>query len=93
MRIAVDAMGGDNAPGVVVEGALLAAKELGCDIVLVGDNDLVQKELFKKSPKTPGNISVCHASQVISMNEPAALSVRRKRDSSISIAAQLLKDG
>jgi len=92
MRIAVDAMGGDKAPGVVVEGALMAAKELGCDIVLVGDNDLIQKELFKRAPKIPSNISVCHASQAIGMNEPAALSVRRKRDSSISVAAQLLKD-
>ncbi|MFH1868664.1 MAG: phosphate acyltransferase PlsX [Candidatus Omnitrophota bacterium] len=92
MRIAVDAMGGDNAPHAVVEGAIMAAREFNCDIVLVGDNDLVQKELFKKGGKAPGNISVCHASEVIGMDEPAALSVRRKRDSSINVGAMLLKD-
>jgi glycerol-3-phosphate acyltransferase PlsX len=93
MRIAIDAMGGDNAPGVVIEGALMAARELDCDIVLVGDNDIVQKELFGKGAKAPKNISVCHASEAIGMDEPAALSVRRKRDSSISVGAQLLKEG
>jgi len=92
MRIAVDAMGGDNAPFVVVEGALMAAKEFGYDIVLVGDNILIQKELFKRAHKKPRNISVCHASEVIGMDEPAALSIRRKRDSSISVGAKLLKD-
>ncbi|MFC1807208.1 phosphate acyltransferase PlsX [Candidatus Omnitrophota bacterium] len=93
MRIAIDAMGGDNAPHVVVEGALMAASEFGYDIVLVGDNALIQNELFKKGARMPKNISVCHASEVIGMHEPAALSIRRKRDSSISVGAQLLKKG
>jgi glycerol-3-phosphate acyltransferase PlsX len=92
MRIAVDAMGGDNAPQVVVEGAIAAAREFDYDIVLVGDNETVQQELFKKGSK-PKNISVCHASQIIGMDEPAALSVRRKKDSSINVGANLLKDG
>lgn len=92
MRIAVDAMGGDKAPDVVIEGAVRAAREFGYDIVLVGDNTRIQKELFKRG-STPRNISVCHASEVIGMDEPAALSVRRKRDSSISVGAGLLKDG
>lgn len=93
MRIAVDAMGGDNAPYVVVEGAVMAAQEFGYDIVLVGDNEAVQRELFKKGLKKPRNISVCHASEVIGMDEPAAISVRRKKDSSINVGVQLLKDG
>jgi len=92
MRIAVDAMGGDKAPQSVVEGAVMAAREFGHDIVLVGDNELIQKELFKKSSRRLRNISVCHASEVIGMDEPAAVSVRRKRDSSITVGTQLLKD-
>ena len=93
MRIAVDAMGGDNAPGVVVEGALLACREFGYDIVLVGENTTIQQELFKRSAKAPHSISVCHATEVIGMDEPAALSVRRKRDASINVGARLLRDG
>ena len=91
MRIAVDAMGGDKAPKVVVEGAVMAAREFGYDIVLVGDNNLLQEEL-RKIAKSPKNISVCHASENIGMDEPAALSVRRKKNSSINVGAQLLKD-
>ncbi len=93
MRIAVDAMGGDNAPSVVVEGALMAAREFGYDIVLVGDNDSIQKELFKRERKSHHCISVCHSTEIIGMNEPAALSVRRKRDASINVGARLLRDG
>jgi glycerol-3-phosphate acyltransferase PlsX len=92
MRIAVDAMGGDKAPRVVVEGSLMAAKEFNFDIVLVGDSQAIEQELSRISPKRPENISICHASEVVGMDEPAALSIRRKKESSINIAAQLLKD-
>jgi phosphate acyltransferase len=91
LRIAVDGMGGDNAPQVVVEGAVLAAKEFGYHIILVGDNEMLQRELFKKR-SAPKNISVYHASEVIGMNEPAATSIRRKKDSSIVVGATLLKE-
>ncbi|NQT90113.1 MAG: phosphate acyltransferase PlsX [Candidatus Omnitrophica bacterium] len=93
MRIAVDAMGGDKAPQVVVEGAVMAAREFGYDIVLVGDNEKIQRELFKRGSRGLRNISVCHATEVIGMDEPAALSVRRKKNSSINVGAMLLKDG
>lgn len=91
MRIAIDGMGGDNAPAAIVEGAVLAAKEFGYDIILVGDNELLQKELFKRK-SIPRNISVYHASEVIDMDEPAATSIRRKKNSSIVIGANLLKE-
>ena len=91
MRIAIDGMGGDNAPGAVVEGAILAAKEYGYNIVLVGDNEIIQKELFKRK-SVPKSITVYHASQVIGMDESPATSVRRKRDSSITVGANLLKE-
>lgn len=92
MRIAVDAMGGDNAPQAVVEGAVMAANKFGYDILLVGDNEKVQSELFKKGGNVPKNIAVYHASEVIDMHESPAISVRKKKDSSISVGAQLLKD-
>ena len=91
MRIAVDAMGGDNAPREVVDGAIMAAREYGYDIILLGDNEAVQRELFRHGSH-PKNISVYHTADVIGMDEPAALSVRRKRDSSIVVGAQLLKE-
>jgi phosphate acyltransferase len=93
MRIAVDAMGGDNAPSVVVEGAIMAAREFNYDIVLVGDNTLIQQELFKRGQKALNSISVCHATEIIGMDEPAAISVRRKKDASINVGARLLRDG
>ncbi len=93
MRIAIDAMGGDKAPYINIEGAVMAAREFGYDIVLVGDNTIIQQELFKKGVNAPKSISVCHASEVIGMDEPAALSVRRKRDSSVNVGARLLRDG
>ena len=90
MRIVIDAMGGDSAPAVEVEGAIQAAKEYDCELILVGDEARVTEEL-KKHGDCPGNISVINASQVIEMKEPAAISVRRKRDSSIVVGLELLK--
>ena len=60
MKIAVDAMGGDRAPAVVVKGAVLAAQEIAEEIILIGQKDIVEKELsvFKK---IPSNISLVHA--------------------------------
>ncbi|MFH2138971.1 MAG: phosphate acyltransferase PlsX [Candidatus Omnitrophota bacterium] len=91
MRIAVDAMGGDHAPDVIIKGALLAARELEVDIILVGQKELLEAKLaaFKK---VPANISVQHAAEVIGMDEPPAATVRRKKESSINIAVKMVKD-
>ncbi len=91
MRIAVDAMGGDKAPSVVVEGSILAAREYGFEIILVGSQAAIEDELAKHK-NVPSNISVRHASEVIEMDEPAALSIKRKRDSSIIIGVDLVKN-
>src|SRR3990167_7048328 len=91
MRIVLDAMGGDNAPSVEVEGALQAVEEFGHDVVLVGDEGRINEEL-KKYGHTD-KISIKHAASVIEMHEPAAISVRRKRDSSIVGGVDLLKKG
>ena len=91
IRIALDAMGSDNAPFTDVEGAVLAAREFDYDIILVGNEDLIKKELGKHKP-TPPNISIHHASEVIGMHEQPVLSVRRKKDSSIVMLCNLAKE-
>lgn len=92
MKIIVDAMGGDYAPGVVIEGAVEAVKEYNAQVVLVGD-EVVVKSLLKKERYTGSSISVYHAEEVIGMNESAAASVRRKRNSSIVVGINLVKEG
>jgi glycerol-3-phosphate acyltransferase PlsX len=89
MRIAIDAMGGDHAPGELVRGACMAAAE-GIDLVLVGESGRLGEELAAL-PKRPPGIEVVHASQVVTM-EDHPLAVRQKRDSSIRICARLLKE-
>jgi phosphate acyltransferase len=91
IKIALDAMGSDNAPFADVEGAVLAAREFKCEIVLVGDKELIEKELDKYRP-IPDNISICHASEVIGMHEQPVLSVKRKKNSSIVVLANLAKE-
>ena len=92
MRIVLDAMGGDHAPQAIVEGAIQAAKEdPNIQIILVGIQDIIEKELSKYRP-LPKGISVVHASEVVEMHEPATVSVRKKKDSSISRGVQLMKD-
>lgn len=91
IKIALDAMGSDNAPAVDVEGAILGAKEFDYEIVLVGDKQLIEKEL-NKHRGVPSNISIHHASERIGMHEQPVLSVRRKKDSSIVVLANLAKE-
>ncbi len=91
MKIAVDAMGGDFAPAVVVEGSVQAARE-GVPVLLVGDRDRVEAELSRHKAKGLP-IEVRHASQVVGMGESPAQSVRRKKDSSIKVCFELVKRG
>ncbi len=91
IRIALDAMGSDNAPVTDIEGALLAAEEYDYEIVLVGKEDLIKKELSGHS-RVPDNVSVYNADEVIGMHEQPVLSVRRKKNSSIVTLANLAKE-
>lgn len=91
MKIAVDAMGGDKAPDVIINGAILAAKEINADIVLVGPEDIIKSKLAEHN-KVPANISVVNATEIIAMNESPAVSVRRKKNSSINVAVKMVKD-
>src|SRR3989338_3199985 len=83
-------MGGDFAPGTVVEGAIAAVKELDVDIVLVGLEERVREEL-KKHGYPKERIEIVHAPEVVGMDEPATVSIRTKKNSSISIGVNLLK--
>jgi glycerol-3-phosphate acyltransferase PlsX len=92
VKIAVDAMGGDYAPQRVVEGALLAARNFGLEIILVGDEAKVGEEL--KHHNTSGlGITIHHASEVVQMNDSPVEALRKKKDSSIRVAVNLVKEG
>ena len=93
LTIAVDAMGGDNAPQAEVEGALRAVAELDVKVLLVGQEDVVRKELAKHPNVDASKIEVCHAAEVITMDDSAAKAVRAKKESSIHVAARLVRDG
>jgi len=92
VTIAVDAMGGDHAPKAEVEGAIRAAKSLGVRVVLVGQQDVVRAELAKHEGWNHLPIEVRHASEVVTMDE-SIKAVRQKRDSSVRVAARLVRDG
>jgi phosphate acyltransferase len=93
MRIAVDAMGGDHAPQAIVEGAILAAREYPkIEVILVGDKFRISA-LLNHVEKLPKSISIQHASEVIEMGESPLLGLRKKKDSSIAVAVQLVKEG
>lgn len=92
MRIAVDAMGGDYAPVVVVEGAVMAARGLDIPLVLVGDKTRIEYELDKHDWKNLP-ITIKHASEVVGMDESPGQAIRKKRDSSIKVCFDLVKSG
>ena len=92
MKIVLDGMGGDNAPQATVEGAVQAAQEFGAQVIIVGIKDVLERELSKYGSHTP-NIEIHHASEIIDMRDAPALSVRRKKDSSINVAVKLVKEG
>lgn len=91
MKIALDAMGGDYAPEQIVQGALIAAREDKIQIILVGKQEVIDREL--NGDYADGLISVVHAPEVIEMGEHPVTAVRRKKGSSIVVATQLVKDG
>jgi phosphate acyltransferase len=93
VTIAVDAMGGDDAPKAEVEGSIRAARSLGVRVILVGKQDIVRAELEKHDDIGDLPIEVLHASEQVTMEDSAAKAVRQKRDSSIRIAARLVRDG
>ena len=90
--IALDAMGGDHAPAEVVKGAVLAAAEFAVEIILVGQEDVVRRELAAAGG-TPRNISVFDAREIVTMEDTALAPLRRKRNSSVRVCANLVAEG
>ena len=92
MKIALDAMGGDHAPLVEIEGAIQAAREFDIPIILVGNRQILEIELDRRRI---GNlpITIEGATEVVGMHESPVVAVRRKKNSSIRIAFDLVKRG
>ncbi len=95
MRIAIDAMGGDNAPKAPVEGALLFDKETGGkhQLILLGDRALLEKELDRHHFHHPLNIRIVHTTQVVDMHDQPTLALKQKKDSSMMRGLQMHRDG
>ena len=93
MKIAVDAMGGDNAPHAIVAGAVQAARELGISVILVGIEQLIQAELEKYPDAKSLPIEVRNATEVVDMLDSPSTVFRRKKNSSIRVANELVKSG
>lgn len=92
MRIILDGMGGDNAPEEIVKGAVEAAKEIEDEIIIVGKPDAIDKQL-KKCKYKGEQISVVPAQEVITMEDSPVKAIRHKRDSSLVVGLNMLKDG
>ena len=92
-RIAVDAMGGDHAPGPVVDGALAAARYSGVAVTLVGRPDAVDAELARHPDAATLDVEVVAAADVVAMDESPASALRRKPRASIRVATELVRDG
>ncbi|MBN2429309.1 MAG: phosphate acyltransferase PlsX [Deltaproteobacteria bacterium] len=92
MVVAVDAMGSDNAPAVEVEGAVAAARRWRIPIILVGDSTKIQEEL-NKFPTEGLEFEIQHTSEVVGMHDSASDAIRKKKDSSIRVAFELVRDG
>src|SRR5437660_2407089 len=92
VRVALDAMGGDNAPGEIVLGAVQAAREYGIGVYLVGREEVIRTELARHD--TSGlDLPIIHTDEVIEMDEHPANAVRRKKNASMTLALQLVRDG
>ncbi|MCF8331062.1 MAG: phosphate acyltransferase PlsX [Bacteroidales bacterium] len=94
MRFGIDAMGGDNAPWAVIEGAIEAQKTLQTEdtIVLIGDEEQISNLLNQNNHSGKG-IEVVHASQIIEMNDQPTRAFSSKKDSSINTGFRMLKEG
>ncbi len=91
-RIAVDAMGTDGAPLPEVKGAIEATRQACAQVLLVGPEDLLKRELARENARGLP-VDIVHASEAVTMEDAGAKAFRRKRDSSIRVAARLVRDG
>lgn len=88
-RVAVDAMGGDYAPAEITRGALEACQDRRVQLVLVGNEEKIRREIRKLPP----NLAIHHTDEVISMEEPPSQAIKKKRRASLVLAAELVRNG
>jgi len=93
MRIAIDVMGGDHAPDAIIAGALVAARRLQISLLLVGEHDVIERELARHPAAGAVDLRILDAPERIEMAEPAAAALRRKPLASIRLAAGAVRDG
>ena len=93
MRIAIDAMGGDFAPRQIVDGALGAARHLGCGLVLVGRREAIEREIDRHGGPAGLDVRIADAPDVIGMGESPVAALRRRAGASIRVAADLVARG
>jgi glycerol-3-phosphate acyltransferase PlsX len=93
MRIAIDAMGGDDGPRSIVDGSLVAARHLQIGLLLVGDAAQIERELARHPAAASLDLTIVDTPEAIGMDEPAAAALRRKPRASIRLAAEAVRDG
>jgi glycerol-3-phosphate acyltransferase PlsX len=94
IKISIDCMGGDHGPSVTIPAALSFLKrEPDAEIILVGQEELLRAELKKHHADTTPRLTIRHASEVVAMDDPIEVALRRKKDSSMRVAVALVKDG
>jgi len=91
IKIAVDGMGSDNSPRSEVEGAIQAAREYGVHVILVGKESVLGPLL--KAQRYGASVELKHASEIVAMDEQPAAALRKKKDSSVRVAAELVHQG
>ncbi|HEY3054899.1 MAG TPA: phosphate acyltransferase PlsX [Thermoanaerobaculia bacterium] len=92
-RIALDAMGGDHAPDDIIRGALIAVREYPVDILLVGKQEILAEKLKHFGGDRVAGIEIVDAREVVEMDDTALAPIRKKRNSSIRVCANLVKEG
>jgi glycerol-3-phosphate acyltransferase PlsX len=93
LRIAIDTMGGDEGPGSIIDGALVAARHLQIGLLLVGPAGAIERELARHPGASSLDLRIIDAPDWIDMAEPAAAALRRKPRASIRVAADAVRDG
>jgi glycerol-3-phosphate acyltransferase PlsX len=94
IKISIDCMGGDRGPSVTVPAAVsFLGHEPDAELILVGIEDVIRAELKKHGASGHPRLSVVHASEVVTMDDPVEVALRRKKDSSMRVAIGLVKDG
>jgi phosphate acyltransferase len=94
IKISIDCMGGDHGPSVTIPAAISFAKHHpDAELILVGREDEVRAELRRHKAEAHAQLSVVHASEVVEMDDPIEVALRRKKDSSMRVAIELVKDG